>query len=222
MKRRTLYIILCFMLCGVCHAQETNDSTKTDTVSITQETIQIDVNQIISENATLKKTEKSLNTQLEERDRQIQALQLRIKEIEGRLVFADSIVARLSNDCLRKKYEPALVREALDNFSQMYSTELQSKLSPVKNLLQNYGSYYQEIITILQTAQSNSDLTIPSIGKKTANQYVTEIKNSAYYRKCYKKNWNIPFLEKLIDRSVKSLQEFDPMTMNGITLIDFK
>lgn len=222
MKRKTLYIIFCFMLCEVCHAQEANDSTKADSVSITQETIQIDVNQIISENATLKETEKSLNTQLKERDRQIQALQLRIKEIEGRLVFADSIVARLSNDCLRKKYEPTLVREALDNFSLMYSTELQSKLTPVKNLLQNYGSYYQEIITILQTAQSNSDLTIPSIGKKTANQYITEIKNSAYYRKCYKKNWNIPFLEKLIDKSIKSLQEFDPMTMNGITLIDFK
>lgn len=165
---------------------------------------------------------KKLTEELEKKDQEISSLISQINAVKKHLMFADTIIARLSNDCLRKKYDSKSVNEAIYRFTKIYTPELQNKFSPVMQMLQDYNVYYFEIVEILQTAQSDSNLGIPTITRQTANSYITKIKNSRYYLEHYRKNWNIPFLEKLIDSSIKKLQVYDPMKSDEIILIDFK
>lgn len=223
MKKILSIIVICLSFLFSIQAQEVADTIQiSEPINLDSVSSGVDINQLLRDKNTLIEAKNLLQDSLDAVKNEVVDLKQKNEFLESRLLFADSIVARLSNDCLRKKYDSNLVRESLENFSQMYSVELQERLSPVKELLQNYGLFYQEIVSILQSAQNNSDMSIPSIGKQTANSYINQIKKSQYYQKCYKKNWNIPFLEKLIDRSLETLKEFDPMSMDGIILVDFK
>lgn len=69
------------------------------------------------------------------------------QHLKDRILFADSCFLRVSNDCLRKKYDKVRVDEAIVNFGRMYSPQLQKSFTPLKFLLENYGNYYKEIDT---------------------------------------------------------------------------
>ena len=74
-----------------------------------------------------KKSEASLNGKLYDYEQTIKVQNKKIERLNNYLLFADTIVARLSDDCLRKKYDQSRVNQALVNFEKMYSPELKSK-----------------------------------------------------------------------------------------------
>lgn len=144
----------------------------------------------------------------------------KISQLEDRLIFADSVVARLSNDCLRKKYDPLYVENAIANFNHMYSPELKRKFGQLKVLLNKYGQYTQEIVIILTEAQNDKELFNPFTGQKRAALYIDKIKATQYYQEAYKRNWTIPYLNDLIDKCFEKLKAFDPVEMTELNLLE--
>ena len=90
---------------------------------------------------SLKSCIKMMQIEITEKEKQISLL-------KDRLMFADSCFLRISNDCLRKRYDPVRVNEAIANFQKMYSDKLQETFSPLKSLLEGYKDYYNEDVKV--------------------------------------------------------------------------
>ena len=167
-----------------------------------------------------KQSESSLNGKLYEYEQTIKAQNKKIEKLNDYLLFADTIVARLSNDCLRKKYDATRVNKAIRNFDQMYSPELKSKFGRLKFLLNEYGKFTQELVAIFIEAQNDKGLGNLFTGQKYALTYIDKIKNTRYYREVYSDNWTIPYLNNLIDKCFVSIKTFNPKESKELHLLE--
>lgn len=147
---------------------------------------------------------------------------IKIQSLKNRLNFADTVIVRISNDCLGNKYDSVRVKEALVYFKNMYSQELQSKFSPLERLLKQYSNYTKEISDILAEAEKDPNLKnfFNNLGQKTASSYIRKIESTRYYREVYNANWTIPFLNNSIERIIIYLKAFDPKVNREIKLLD--
>ena len=167
-----------------------------------------------------KKSEASLNGKLYDYEQTIKVQNKKIERLNNYLLFADTIVARLSNDCLRKKYDQNRVNQALVNFEKMYSPELKSKFGRLKFLLNEYGKFTQELVAIFIEAQNDKGLGNPFTGQKQALTYIDKIKNTRYYREVYSDNWIIPYLNILIDKCFETIKAFNPKENKELHLLE--
>lgn len=167
-----------------------------------------------------KKSEASLNGKLYDYEQTIKVQNKKIERLNNYLLFADTIVARLSNDCLRKKYDQNRVNQALVNFEKMYSPELKSKFGRLKFLLNEYGKFTQELVAIFIEAQNDKGLGNPFTGQKQALTYIDKIKNTRYYREVYSDNWTIPYLNILIDKCFETIKAFIPKENKELHLLE--
>ena len=167
-----------------------------------------------------KKSEASLNGKLYDYEQTIKVQNKKIERLNNYLLFADTIVARLSNDCLRKKYDQNRVNQALVNFEKMYSPELKSKFGRLKFLLNEYGKFTQELVAIFIEAQNDKGLGNPFTGQKQALTYIDKIKNTRYYREVYSDNWTIPYLNNLIDKCFETIKSFNPKESKELHLLE--
>ena len=167
-----------------------------------------------------KKSEASLNGKLYDYEQTIKVQNKKIERLNNYLLFADTIVARLSNDCLRKKYDQNRVNQALVNFEKMYSPELKSKFGRLKFLLNEYGKFTQELVAIFIEAQNDKGLGNPFTGQKQALTYIDKIKNTRYYREVYSDNWTIPYLNILIDKCFETIKAFNPKENKELHLLE--
>lgn len=163
--------------------------------------------------AQYKQSETSLNDKLYDYEQTI-------KDQKNHLLFADTIVARLSNDCLRKKYDQNRVNQAMENFEKMYSPELKSKFGRLKFLLNEYGKFTQELNAIFIEAKNDKGLGNPFTGKKQALTYIDKIMNTRYYKEIYSENWTIPYLNNLIDKCFKTIKAFNPKESKELHLLE--
>lgn len=158
----------------------------------------------------------SLSTQMYEVDSlksRIKMMQIEITEkekqislLKNRLMFADSCFLRISNDCLRKKYDPVRVNEAIANFQKMYSKKLQETFSPLKLLLENYKVYYNEIFMTFKSIESDKEVLNLFSFQDAVKNSIARIKTTSYYRKVYSSNWTIMFLNDKIDEAIRRLE----------------
>ena len=167
-----------------------------------------------------KKSEASLNGKLYDYEQTIKVQNKKIERLNNYLLFADTIVARLSNDCLRKKYDQSRVNQALVNFEKMYSPELKSKFGRLKFLLNEYGKFTRELVAIFIEAQNDKGLGNPFTGQKQALTYIDKIKNTRYYREVYSDNWTIPYLNILIDKCFETIKAFNPKENKELHLLE--
>ena len=170
--------------------------------------------------AQYKQSETSLNGKLCDYEQTIKVQNKKIERLNSYLLFADTIVARLSNDCLRKKYDQNRVNLAMENFEKMYSPELKSKFVRLKFLLNEYGKFTQELNAIFVEAQNDKGLGNPFTGQKQALTYIDKIKNTRYYREVYSENWTIPYLNNLIDKCFETIKAFNPKESKELHLLE--
>lgn len=170
--------------------------------------------------AQYKQSETSLNGKLCDYEQTINIQKKKIERLNSYLLFADTIVARLSNDCLRKKYDQTRVNQAVENFEKMYSPELKSKFGRLKFLLNEYGKFTQELVDIFIEAQNDKELGNPFTGQKQALTYIDKIKNTRYYREVYSDNWTIPYLNNLIDKCFETIKSFNPKECKELHLLE--
>jgi len=179
----------------------------------------VNVDDLQKEISELRRKNDSLQAIITNHEAKIKSQEEQIKSQEKKLIFGDSIIARLSNDCFRKKYDRVAVENAINNFDHIYSPQLQKKWSKLRDLLKNYGAYTQELEDIRTEAENDKDLGNPFRGKDKALSYINKIKASRYYIEAYKKDWTIYYLNDLVDESINRLQEFDPKSKK-ITFTD--
>ena len=170
--------------------------------------------------AQYKQSETSLNGKLYDYEQTIKVQNKKIERLNSYLLFADTIVARLSNDCLRKKYDQNRVNQATENFEKMYSPELKSKFGRLKFLLNEYGMFTQELNAIFIEAKNDKGLGNPFTGQKQALTYIDKIKNTRYYREVYSENWTIPYLNNLIDKCFETIKAFNPKESKELHLLE--
>ncbi len=170
--------------------------------------------------AQYKQSETSLNGKLYDYEQTIKVQHKKIERLNSYLLFADTIVARLSNDCLRKKYDQNRVNQATENFEKMYSPELKSKFGRLKFLLNEYGKFTQELNAIFIEAKNDKGLGNPFTGQKQALTYIDKIKNTRYYREVYSKNWTIPYLNNLIDKCFETIKSFNTKKSKELHLLE--
>ena len=148
---------------------------------------------------SLKSCIKMMQIEITEKEKQISLL-------KNRLMFADSCFLRISNDCLRKKYDPVRVNEAIAKFQKMYSSELQETFSPLKSLLENYKVYYNEIFMTFKSIESDKEVLNLFSYKVAVKNSIARIKATKYYHKVYSSNWTIMFLNDAIDEAMRRLE----------------
>lgn len=199
MKRiiTTLLVLATLQICSYAQG-EVKDTVSVDVQEI-RDTVEVQTNDVVALQKKIKELTDKVNTLTESENnlkgkqfddkQKIEAQEIIIKRLEQRLVFADSIVARLSNDCLRQKYDAGKVANAISNFDRMYSVELKSKFYQLKVLLSEYGKYTQEIENIFLEAQNDKAIGNPFTGQKQALTYIDKIKATSYYIKVYDENW---------------------------------
>lgn len=141
-----------------------------------------------------------------------------IERLKGRLAFADSIIARISNDCLRKKYSKEHVDEAIENFEHMYSPQLKIHFIRLKELLIGYGEYSAEIENILAEAQNDKDLRNLFVYEKYVARYVNRIKQTRYYKECYNSNWTIMYLNGVINEFFAKMKGLNSRNCRNLDL----
>lgn len=220
-----LFSVVLFPL-GV-DAQE-RDTLKTTVEVITEtpvevlnvDSLQQEIGRLKGLIAQYKQSETSLNGKLYDYEQTIKVQNKKIERLNSYLLFADTVVARLSNDCLRKKYDQNRVYQAVENFEKMYSPELKSKFGRLKFLLNEYGKFTQELIAIFVEAQNDKGLGNPFTGQRQALTYIDKIKNTRYYREVYSDNWTIPYLNNLIDKCFEAIKAFNPKESKELHLLE--
>lgn len=230
MRKNIFLSVFSLVLSICCFAKgEVNDTLSVDTRDFKEkeELRTIDVaerqKQIKELQEKVKSLTESVNTlkgkQFDDRQK-IEAQEVTIKRLEKRLVFADTIIARLSNDCLRHKYDAGKVANAISNFEQMYSEELKGKFHQLKVLLTEYGKYTHEIESVFIEAQNDKALRNPFTGQKQAHTYIDKIKATSYYMNVYDENWTIPYLNSVIDKSIEVIKSYNPKEMKDLQLFE--
>lgn len=222
--RVILILFIASLSCAVQAQDKSNCNNSINNLVNTKSDIKLNtdpiIQSVISEVNTLKAKEDSLHRELSTKDQIIKTKENEIKRKEQYLIFADTIIARLSNDCLRKKYDKSRVDSALVYFKKMYSHELQNKFMPLESLLQHYNEYYREIRDIIIKIENDKEIKNPFIGSKQALSYIGTIKSTIYYMNVYDNNWTIPYLNELIDKIFDKIKSFDPKVCKDIKLLE--
>ena len=220
-----LFSVVMFPLGINAHEQDTLKNTvevvaETPVEVIKVDSLQHEIDRLKGLIAQYKQSETSLNGKLYDYEQTIKVQNKKIERLNSYLLFADTIVARLSNDCLRKKYDQNRVNLAMENFEKMYSPELKSKFVRLKFLLNEYGKFTQELNAIFVEAQNDKGLGNPFTGQKQALTYIDKIKNTRYYREVYSDNWTIPYLNNLIDKCFETIKAFNPKESKELHLVE--
>ena len=227
MKKFSILLFSVVMFPLAINAQE--QDTLKNTVEVVAETpvevikvdsLQHEIDRLKGLIAQYKQSETSLNGKLYDYEQTIKVQNKKIERLNSYLLFADTIVARLSNDCLRKKYDQNRVNQAMENFEKMYSPELKSKFGRLRFLLNEYGKFTQELNAIFIEAQNDKGLGNPFTGQKQALTYIDKIKNTRYYRDVYSENWTIPYLNNLIDKCFETIKVFNPKESKELHLLE--
>lgn len=227
MKKFSILLFSVVMFPLGINAQE--QDTLKNTVEVVAETpvevikvdsLQHEIDRLKGLIAQYKQSETSLNGKLYDYEQTIKVQNKKIERLNSYLLFADTIVARLSNDCLRKKYDQNRVNQAMENFEKMYSPELKSKFGRLRFLLNEYGKFTQELNAIFIEAKNDKGLGNPFTGQKQALTYIDKIKNTRYYKEVYSENWTIPYLNNLIDKCFKTIKAFNPKESKELHLVE--
>ena len=220
-----LFSVVMFPLGINAHEQDTLKNTvevvaETPVEVIKVDSLQHEIDRLKGLIVQYKQSETSLNGKLYDYEQTIKVQNKKIERLNSYLLFADTIVARLSNDCLRKKYDQNRVNQAMENFEKMYSPELKSKFGRLKFLLNEYGKFTQELNAIFIEAKNDKGLGNPFTGQKQALTYINKIKNTRYYREVYSENWTIPYLNNLIDKCFETIKAFNPKESKELHLLE--
>lgn len=220
-----LFSVVMFPLGINAHEQDTLKNTvevvaETPVEVIKVDSLQQEIDRLKGLIVQYKQSETSLNGKLYDYEQTIKVQDKKIERLNSYLLFADTIVARLSNDCLRKKYDQNRVNQATENFEKMYSPELKSKFGRLKFLLNEYGKFTQELNAISIEAKNDKGLGNPFTGQKQALTYINKIKNTRYYREVYSENWTIPYLNNLIDKCFETIKAFNPKESKELHLLE--
>lgn len=118
---------------------------------------------------------------------------------------------RLAAVRLSLQYDSTKVKEAIRLFDSISdSSTIKQKYSWVRELLVNYGKWNKEFKEILEIAQNDNSGRHNRMNFKEFHKSVeSKLRNMEYYKRAYGKGHNIPYLDNLIDKTKKCINEED-------------
>jgi len=162
------------------------------------------------------KTIEDYKAQLSESDKKLNELRSQVEKgkasedfTKNHLLFADSCILKYANAQLYFKYDPKRVSRALNAMNRIVNKDMKDKVI-FENLLKEYKNYYNELKTIVNSAQNNPDRTNPFNGQKFLASFKNQVENTAYCRSCYKKGISIPYLNEVVDSIMKQIAKAKP------------
>lgn len=160
---------------------------------------------------------KRLEAQLVERDQTLATLRHQLDEalqreqaLQKRVEEGDSTTLFLVYNDLEKPYNEKAAADAQRRLAAITTPSLDEDRKQFQKLFSNYARYYQEVLALLREAGQDVQMQSPLSAQQTAQQYIRRLQHTEYYRNCYKKNFNIPFLENIIDEATRRLRTHNP------------
>ena len=151
----------------------------------------------------------SFEQQIASRDSLLQVKDGEIAVLKEREGFVDTCMVSLANRWLYEKYDRQTIQKAKTYFDRIYSTRYKNQWAIVQELVNCYETSYLELQKILHEAQSDdmrtrmAFLLMPDSYK---DKYLKKIKDMSYYKKYYHTEWNILYMDELIDFAVESIK----------------
>ena len=195
-------------------AQDNNKTVLNDTIMVSFDTVSV------SQTVVYKAEIDSLRSVISKLTADTLELAKINAKLKQRLLFADSCFLRVSNDCLRQKYDSMKVTKAIENFGRMYTPQLQKSFAQLKYLLENYNRYYNEIQDILVKIENDKGMINVFTGRNSVEKNIEAIKSTDYYKKAYSANWTIMYLDDVIDEAIARLKTFNPKLHKPLKLTD--
>lgn len=141
---------------------------------------------------------------------QIRSLKSTIDSREKMLLYDDTCLVTLAYRRCREPYNEKLVKKAIGYYDHIFSPELKKSRSDVFDALRDYSFAYQEVIKILQSAQSDVDrVGNPFKIDEYKQKYIRQLESSMYYRKYMGKkvSVNLPVLQQIIEEALGRLRK---------------
>ena len=195
-------------------AQDNNKTVLNDTIMVSFDTVSV------SQTVVYKAEIDSLRSVISKLTADTLELAKINAKLKQRLLFADSCFLRVSNDCLRQKYDSMKVTKAIENFGRMYTPQLQKSFAQLKYLLENYNRYYNEIQDILVKIENDKGMINVFTGRNSVEKNIEAIKSTDYYKKAYSAKWTIMYLDDVIDEAIARLKTFNPKLHKPLKLTD--
>ena len=138
------------------------------------------------------------------KDKEIKRLET---ELGNEKNYVDTCVVKLANRWLFQRFRKRNVDEVISYFERINSSKLRDDYLIVHTLLKEYEKSYMEFQSILREAQNDEDREIgltKTVGDFKA-RYKQRIESMPYYKKYYKKDWTIKYLDEQIDKVLEML-----------------
>lgn len=124
------------------------------------------------------------------------------------LCFADSCMVKYAYGLCYEEFDRANIEEAEQIILRLYQPELKAEMEKeLLVLLKNYETYYNSLLSILTAAQNDSYRESSVFIDEFKTKYIDKIKGTEYYKKHYKQFWSIAYLDELIDRLIKEIED---------------
>jgi hypothetical protein len=114
----------------------------------------------------------------------------------------------LANRWLYEKYDRQAIQKAKTYFDRIYSTRYKEKYAIVQELVNCYETAYVELQEILHEAQMDkmrSHMAFLLSPESYKDKYLKKLKGMSYYKKYYHTEWNILYMDELIDFAIESI-----------------
>lgn len=139
--------------------------------------------------------------------------------------FGEECLCEFIQGRLCQPYNENYIKQAIKNYNDLKSATLRDKYAWMVPLLQGYGSYYNEFMTIIRAAQNDPIRTSVDGKEEYKMRYITRIEQMQYYKQYYNKKeagvQGIPYLEEQIYNALFLLDKHNPGTRSKSFTVDF-
>lgn len=150
-----------------------------------------------------------LEQEILQRDSIINVRNSEIKVLRDREGFVDTCMVKLLDQWLYvKEFNREKIKHIKSFFDQIYSTQIKQQMSVVQELVYSYEEAYITLQKILHEAQNNemrTSLKFLMFPERFRDKYLAAIKEMPYYQRFYNNEWNIAYMNYLIDTAISIL-----------------
>lgn len=139
--------------------------------------------------------------------------------------FGEGCLCEFIQGRLCQPYNENYIKQAIENYNGLKSATLRDKYAWMIPLLQGYGSYYNEFMTIIRAAQNDPIRTSIDSEEEFRMKYLARIEKMPYYKQYYIKRGpgipSIPYLDEQIFKAKCLLENHNPGTRSKSFTVDF-
>lgn len=135
--------------------------------------------------------------------------------------FGEGCLCEFIQGRLCQPYNENYIKQAIENYRGLKSAKLRTQYAYLEPLLQRYGLYYNDFMTIIRAAQNDPKRTSADSKEEYRLRYLTRFEQMPYYKQYFVKGGGIPYLDQQIAKAKSLLEKHDPGTRSKSFTVDF-